>query len=195
MNLYLNLVSIALKDKSQLTPLYPYQSQELVVLFVYGNDFKWQRLRSFLDSFGLLFFNWFNFCIFAGAICLFLIRRIIKLRGDGLFSSFIDVLVTFTGGGNLVINRHRLEVWFFVTIFIASFFLNAIGLQSSLYLSYVDVDHRIATFAELAEINPPIFVSPTLKDNANVISEMLKFAFELNSNENIITNGILFLQK
>lgn len=169
--------SFAKEGKGELVPLYPYQSKGVVAFFFYGNDYKRQRISSFLAHFGSLLFNWFNFWIALCAVSLCVFRRILKLRRDGLMSSYIDVLVTFIGGGNLLINHHRLEKWFFGTLLVSSIFLNAIGIESSLYASYVDSFGRIDTFEKLASINPPIYVSPSVKRNFDIINEVLKYVF------------------
>lgn len=144
------------------------------MFFFYGDNFKYQRTSTVLDNFSSLFFNWFNLCIFGGAAILCAIRRLKKLRRDGYISSFIDVLLTFVGGGNLHINHYRLEKWFFAALFVASIFLNAIGLESSLIPSYVASDNKIDTFEKLVKIDPPVYSSVVLEENIDIITEMLE---------------------
>lgn len=172
LNFHLNTRIAKTADK--LIPLYPFQSTNIKLVFFYGKDFKRQRITTFLDNFWPLFFNWFNFFIVLFAIFLCAIRRVVKLRRDGFISSFIDVLITFIGGGDLHINDHRLEKWFFGVVYVASIFLNAIGLESTLFLSYVDSDHRIDTFDKLRHINPPFAISTTLGDR-DIVEKMLRY--------------------
>lgn len=162
------------KGKNKIVSLYPFQSNKVMVAFFYGDDFERQRIRSILNNFGSMFFNWFNLYIFAGAAVLCAIRRILKLRRDGFISSVIDVLTTYIGGGNVHINRHMLEKWFYGTVFVTSIFLNAIGLQSSLFSSFVDFELKIDTFEKLAKINPPICLSPSLEGNFDIVTEVLR---------------------
>lgn len=177
MLLHLRTSSFAKEGKGELVPLYPYQSKGVVAFFFYGNDYKRQKTSSFHAYFGSLLFNWFNFWIILCAVSLCVARRILKLRRDGLMSSYIDVLITFIGGGNLLINHHRLEKWFFGTLLVSSIFLNAIGIESSLYASYVDSYGKIDTFEKLASINPPIYVSSAVKRNFDIIKEVLMYVF------------------
>lgn len=175
LNFHLGKMHFILKGDGDQVPLYPYQANTLKIVFFYGDDFKRQRISTFFNHFSSLLFNWFNFFILLSGILLCAIRRIGRLRSDGFISSFIDVLITFIGGGNLRINRHRLETWFFGSVFVASIFLNAIGLESSLFSSYIELDQRLETFDDLIQINPPFYISLTLKEHVDAINAMLRY--------------------
>lgn len=162
--------------------LYPYQSKDLKVTFFYGNDFTRQKASTFVSHFESLLFNWFNLFLVMAAVLLCMLRRVVRLRRDGFMSSFIDVFATFIGGGNLVINPNRLEKWFFGILLATSIFVNAIGLHSDLYASFVESDQRVNTFKDLAKINPPIYLSREFDGNIDIINGMLRWHLTIHVN-------------
>lgn len=156
--------------------LYPYQTKKIGVIFVYGTDLERQRNIWFIPKstqFGfiilLIFFN-------LSAILLYVFRKKMKLRGDGIISTSIDIMVAFTAGGNLRIH-HKLERWFFGILLISAFFLTSI-FMGDLLASVYSVVNKIHTFEQLAQINSPIFIHPTFKPQSNLICEMLRFESE-----------------
>lgn len=173
-NFYTDTMNSLMKGNKKPTPLYPYQGRTLKVLFFYGDNYKRQKVSTILDNFFSLIFNWFNLWILVGAAVLCTIRRKMALGRNGLISCYIDVLIAYIGGGNLQINRDRVEKWFFGIVFVASIFLTAIGLESSLISSIIDFDHKVRTFDDLMKINPPFYSSLVLKGNLGVIDDMMK---------------------
>lgn len=161
-------------DKSiKKTPLYPYQSEKLFILFYYGSDYERQRTHSFVTQISLMFNLWMFLFYICMAIPLCILRRIARIRRDGLFSTCVDISITFIGGGNVRID-HKMERWLFGIAFVGFFFLNAIWQDEYLYPSLLLPDKIIDTFKELAEINPPIYLSPQLRAYNDVIVEMLR---------------------
>lgn len=161
-------------DKSmKKSPLYPYQSAKLFTLFYYGSDYERQRNHSFLTRISTMFNLWMFLFLILMAILLCILRRMAKLRRDGLYSTIIDISITFTGGGNIRID-HKMERWLFGIAFVGFFFLIAIWQNEYLYPSLLLPDETIDSFEELAGINPPIYLSPQLKAYNDVIVEMLR---------------------
>lgn len=166
----------SLLGNSTTVPLYPYRSKDLSVIFFYGSDYRRQINNNLFSKLKIFTFNWTNLFVIFAAIALCFIRRLHKLRRDGFISVLIDVVVIFTGGGNLRMD-HKLERWFFVIMSIGAIFLNAICLEPTLFPSFL-LNHRsISTFHQLAEINPPIYLRLVLRSNEHLIVEMLRFIF------------------
>lgn len=89
-------------------------------------------------------------------ICCATIMLYFLRRGD-LISALIDVLSGVIGGGNLRY-RNKLEKIFFGFLFLGAFFINAIGLNSFLFATFLTQEpERINTFEKLAKYNPPFF--------------------------------------
>lgn len=160
-------------DKAAKTyPLYPYDSIELVVLFFYGNDFK-RQLEIFIvpESIQIAAGLFVLFVILAASILCF-IRRKLRLRRDGLFSTFIDTMVAFIAGGTLQM-RHKLERWFFGILLTSALFITALWTGDVLDCMY-QMDKKITTFQQLADINSPIFIPTSFKGQESAIHEMLR---------------------
>lgn len=104
-NFYTDTMNSLMKGNKKPTPLYPYQGRTLKVIFFYGDNYKRQKVSTILDNFFSLIFNWFNLGILVGAAVLCTIRRKMALGRNGLISCYIDVLITFIGGGNLQIYK------------------------------------------------------------------------------------------
>lgn len=161
-------------DKSiKKSPLYPYQSAKLFIIFYYGSDYERQRTHSFLTRISSMLNLWMFLFFILMTISLCVLRRIARLKRDGLFSTCIDISITFIGGGNVRID-HKIERWLFGIAFIAFFFLNAIWQNEYLYPSLLLPDKTIDTFKKLSKINPPIYLSLQLKAYNDVIVEMLR---------------------
>lgn len=176
MVLHLPLSVPGLKKDTQLTHLYPYRSMKLSVFFVYGTDYQRQINNNLFSKLKIFTFNWTNLLVILAAIALCFIRRLNKLRRDGFISVLIDVVVIFTGGGNLRMD-HKLERWFFVIMSIGAFFLNAICLGPTLFPSYLLPCRNIETFQELAAINPPIYISFLLRGDKHLVADLMGFVF------------------
>lgn len=157
-------------------PLYPYHSVKLVVFFVYGSDYQRQLNNNVVNKLKLFIFNWTNLLVVLAAMALCFVRRWQRLRHDGFISVLIDVTVIFIGGGRLR-PAHRFERWFFVLLSIGAFFLNAIGLDSTLFPSYLHPLQSIETFQQLSEINPPTYIPPILGAEKHLIRNMLRYIF------------------
>lgn len=155
-------------------PLYPYRSNELVVMFIYGKDFT-RGTNIFLipDTIQTLA-GLISLYICLAAIVLCIIRRKFKLRRDGLFAAFIDTLIPFIGGGNLRIG-HKWEKWFFGILLIGAFFITSLFAGDLVDCIIRIWNQKISTFEQLAKINPPIVIDPTLAPYSERIQAMLRF--------------------
>lgn len=170
-----------LRSDANTVPLYPYQSSELVVLFIYGTDYQRQTNNNLFGKLQLILLNWTTFFMILSAIVLCFIRRLSKLRRDGFISVLIDICVIFIGGGRLRMD-HKLERWLFVIVSIGALFLNSFTLTSILFPSYLQPQRSIETFQQLAEIKPPFHIGRAFSRDEPIILEMLRFSFLLTSN-------------
>lgn len=135
-------------------PLYPYDSAELVTIFVYGDDFsRHMNILLIPESVQILAGLIVLFKISA-AIILFIIRRKFQLRGGNFISAFIDTMVAFTAGGNLRL-RHKFERWFFGIMLIGAFFITSLFMGDILDCIYRIFDQKVSTFEQLATVNQP----------------------------------------
>lgn len=148
--------------------VYPFHQLKLMMVFVYGNDFKRQtnEIYSILITIGSIYY----ICLITTIVCV--IRRKLKLERRGFLSSGIDLILAFIGGKFYVVNKR--EKWFFGILSVTSIFINAIGIQALLFPSLINHRESIDTFEELAEINPPIYIHQNLFENADSISEILR---------------------
>lgn len=162
------------RGTSSLHPLYPYDSAELVTIFVYGDDFsRHMNILRIPESVQILAGLIVLFKISA-AIILFIIRRKFQLRGGDFISAFIDTMVAFTAGGNLRL-RHKFERWFFGIMLIGAFFIISLFMGDLLDCIYRIFDQKVSTFEQLAKMNAPIFISQRLSVHTEDINDMLRF--------------------
>lgn len=143
-------------------PLYSYYSIDMAVLFFYGNDIERKQKNLLTNFLGkgsnqlLLVFQ----CLAAAVLCY--LRRRHRLRRDGYISCWIDMLAAIFGGGTIRIT-HRLERWFFGIIFIPIIFLMAVWGGLVFYPTFFELAQSFKSIKEIASINPPIYISPTLE--------------------------------
>lgn len=97
----------------------------------------------------------------------------LQLRRDGMISCAFDVFIAFIGGNHIQI-VHRFETIFFGSLFVASIFMGILGPQAIFYLSFINADESFDSFVKLTMQNPPIFISPALKQYEEIIIEMLR---------------------
>lgn len=158
------------------TSLYPYQSEKLSVIFVYGSDYGRQWSDNTLAMLKVFIWNWINLFIVLMAIGLCFIRRLNKLRHDGFISTLIDVAVIFTGGGSMRMD-HKLERLLFLIVSVGAFFLNSLCLDATLFPSYLLSQQTIETFQQLYDTNSPIFLAESLAKQEKLIIQMLRLDF------------------
>lgn len=159
-----------INDKS--IAVYPHKSEPLKVAFIYGTNFMQQRNGIIYNYSLLLLLNFVFFAMAPTALCF--IRRKLKLRGNGLLSCTIDMIIIFVGGGRLRL-MHKFEKWFFGIFSIAALFINAFGFQSTLYPSFLLPSQNIDTFEQLAAINPPVYIGQSFVQHMEVVTDMLRF--------------------
>lgn len=146
---------------------------ELSVVFFYGADMKrttdqkpTEKQTTFLSI--LYIFS------FSMTIIVCWIRKKYRLRRNGLISAYIDILITFYGGGKLLLN-HKFERLIFAILFVGFFFLNILYFQIVIYPLFLLRDQSIKNFEELSILNPPNYISPELKNNEKMIELLLRF--------------------
>lgn len=163
-----------LKDRTtSFYELYPYHSIELVVIFVYGQDFtRHMNILLIPESIQLLAGLIMLFICLA-AIVLCIIRRKLELQRNGFVSSFVDTLIPFIGGGNLRI-EHKWEKWFFGILIIGAFFITSLFAGDFLDCVYLILSQKITRFEQLAQINSTAVFNPSLNANLRDIRSMLR---------------------
>lgn len=161
-------------DKSMLVYYsYPYQSNELVAIFVYGTDFTRQSnlIQSIPESV-LVIFSFTLLFIGLASVTLYLVRKKLKLSQSDIISSFIDVMIAFIAGGQLRM-LHKFERLFFGILLISAFFITSLFMGEFLDYFYGIFCQKVDTLEELAEINSPIYASGTI--NFDDALPMLRF--------------------
>lgn len=152
--------------------LYPYQTIKLTAIFIYGKDFTRQmNILSIPDSIRLMAILILIF-VWMATFVLYLLRNKLKLPDANLLSSFIDTMVTFISGGNLRM-LHKFERWFFGIMLFGAFFITSLFVGEFLDKIYCVIQQKVDTLEKVTEINPPIFIPPTL--DANEIHAIMKF--------------------
>lgn len=154
---------------------YPYQSVELSVLFVYGDDFE-REMSGFLIPQSVQTLNIIILVfLITSATILYMMRRKLTLRRNDFMLSFMDVMVTFTSGSSLQM-QHRAERLFFGVLLFAAFFITLIYTGDVLFYIYRLMDQQISTFEQLAIISPPIYVIQSLQGTD--IESMLRYVYQ-----------------
>lgn len=167
-------ISFPMTPPPDLHPLYPFHSVELDVVFVYGKDFTRQMNILFIPMSVQLMAALIVLFMGLATIALSILRRKWNLRRRGLITTFIDTLIAFISGGNLRM-QHKLERWFFGILLFGAFFLTSIFAGDLLDCVYQILNQEVSTFDQLAEINAPIFINPTLSIHNKHILGLLRF--------------------
>lgn len=159
---------------TQIYPLYPFNSIELGVLFVYGKDFE-RTIDILVIPKSLKLVSILVSCFISLAvIILYIIRNKFKLRRNGGSSVIIDCMIAFINGGNLQM-RHKFEKWFFGILIFGAFFMTALLTGDILDCIYQNRAHKISKFDEINDLKIPVFISRHLKIHEDLIHEMLRF--------------------
>lgn len=174
-NIHFDTYLLPYVDKTMIHPLYPYDSSDLLIMFVYGPDFE----RHMIESTASASMRTMTISIVIYwtliAIILCAARKKLQLPRNGLISSFIDTMIAFISGGNLLL-KYKFEKWFFTVLVIGAFFINALWTGDLLSLAISVPDQKVSTFEQLAEIDPPIFLFYKRKDLSDTTYAMLRFA-------------------
>lgn len=152
--------------------LYSYQSTEISVLFVYGDDFE-REMGSFLVPESVQILNIIILVfLLTSSIILCIMRRKFSLRRNDFMASFMDTMVSFTGGSTLQM-QHGAERLFFGVLLFAAFFIISIYVGDVLFYIYRLLDQKISTFEQLAMVSPPIYYIQSLLNKG--IEGMLRY--------------------
>lgn len=152
--------------------MYPYNTNELKVLFIYGSNFKREMNIFFVPPSVRIAAALVLSFIFVAAITLYTIRRKLRVLSNDLFSAVVDCWIPFIGGGNLRMD-HRLERLFFGILLFGSFFIMCV-FSGDLFDCVVSfLNSKINTFEKLAEINPSIYSVYELRSNEELIRQKL----------------------
>lgn len=162
-------------DKSSITyPLYPYTSDKLAIIFVYGTDYQREMNILFIPGSVQILATLILLFVFLATIILCIVRR------GGFMSAFIDIVIAFIAGGNLRM-RFKFERWFFGILLISAFFITSIFTGNLLDCVYQVLNQEINTFEQLANINLPnipAYINPTLAMHSEDIRERLRLVHQ-----------------
>lgn len=143
------LLGSKLSRNSKIYKLYPYHSTEVIVVFVYGMDFKRERDIFLVPNSILLVTSLVVLFMTLSSMTLFVARRKLNLHGNSITTSIMDCLIPFIGGGNLQM-EHRFEKWFFGIMLIGGFFIISV-FGGDLVDTVVKIhSSKIETFENLA---------------------------------------------
>lgn len=136
-------------------PLYPYDSIELAVIFVYGNDFpRRMNILIFPEALQMIFGS-VGIYIDLTTFVLYIIRKQLKYRRKCLVSSFMDTVIPFIVGGNVEI-RQKYEKLFFIILLISAFLMTSVFSGDLLDCFIRILNQKVSTFEQLAKVNSSI---------------------------------------
>lgn len=159
--------------QTKMHELYPYDSNKLAIIFVYGTDFQ-RKLNILLIPMSIWVVSILIILFMClAAIALHTLRKKFHLRRVDHGSTLIDILIVFIACGNLRI-YHKWERLFFLILFNGAFFLTPIFSSEILSQVYRMRNRQINTFEQLTEIDSPIFINPTLATHEHNVCEMLR---------------------
>lgn len=162
-------------DGSSIT-LYPYHSTDLALAYVYGAGQKRQRFRGTFTEKGMSLAALGTFVCAISAVLLCYVRKRYRLRRAGFGTSFIDVNIAFSAGGNLNI-RHRWERFIFVFLFVGFFFFTTYWIETAVFPFFLFHNGTIDTFNKFKAKDLPIFNSIILKQSEKTVRDMLRWDF------------------
>lgn len=154
-------------------PLYPFDSDNFIVIFVYGEDFKRQLNMWFIPGSARTIFIFIIMFICLAAIVLCIIRKKFKLRRADLPITFIHTIVAFIGGEDLRM-RHKWERWFFGIVMIGAFFITSVYGGTLLDYFVQSYGQKMTKIEQLIGLKLPVFV-PLEAMDAKYANEILRY--------------------
>lgn len=153
--------------------LYPYQTTKLSAIVSYKPEYQRNVDIMAIPQSVQLALGLILLFLIISAFVLWILRRKLDRPRNSFVSSFIECLVPFVGGGNVHI-RHKLELWFFAILYLSAYFMISV-LSGDILDSVVRIQtHKIRTFEQLSEINPPIYLSEDLEIHSEEIRARLQ---------------------
>lgn len=153
--------------------LYPYDSVKIMVLFVYGTDYTRQMNILLIPEAVQIVAALITLTMSTAALVLSVIRRKLRLRRGGLLTAFVDIWITFIGGGNLRVD-HKLERYFYAILLTAAFFITSLFAGELLDCIVRILNQKITKLEQLKEIDAPIYNTASLHASHKRIDELLR---------------------
>lgn len=153
--------------------LYPHGSMKLMIVFVYGTNFTRQMNILLIPEAVQIVAALITLFMSLAALVLSIIRRKLNLQRGGILSAFIDIFITFIGGGNSRMD-HKWEKWFFSILLIAAFFITSIFAGELLDCFVRILNQKITKLEHLKGLNAPIYITPALHPYGPHIDELLR---------------------
>lgn len=159
--------------------LYPYHSVEYRVLFIYGRDYSRRMNILFISKRVQLLACLIEFFILLAMIVLCIIRKVLKLQRNDIFSVFIDTMIPSISGGNIWMD-HKWEKWFFCILFGGAFFIMSLFTGDLLDGVYMILNQKISTFEQQAALNTNMNMNIPIWNSGNIDDYfMIKFRYRL----------------
>lgn len=149
---------------------------KLYLMFIHAkNDPRVVNHLNLLKVLGLIWIQ-IIFVIFATTMLYFL-RSGDQMRRVQLISTYIDVMIAVTGGGNLRY-RDKFEKIFFGFLFFGTFYINAIGVENFLFATFLtETPEHIDSFEKMAKLDPfPVYRSDV--EIGHPIVQFVRFEFK-----------------
>lgn len=159
-------------DDRIIRTVYPHDTSELKVLFVYGTNFRREMNIFYVPSHVRIAAALVLSFIFMAAIALYIIRQKLRMVNYDFFSAVGDCWIPFIGGGNLRM-EHRLERFFFAILLFGAFFIISVFSGDLLDCVVTFLNAKVNTFEKLAEINPPIYTMRDLRSHEDITRQKL----------------------
>lgn len=158
--------------------LYPYESTELRVIFVYAKGHVRKQIVSFpMDEIDFSRYDPTHVTFFTAAIILFIIRLKARIHADSFVRTYAEVF-TAAGGGGPIRCKHKLERLFFAVWMIGSFFFVSIfSAEHTMRVTLLYTPSKpkmVNTFQDLSEENVSFYMSDCLAEYQTEITDMLR---------------------
>lgn len=163
-------------DKTTLPiSMFNYHPTELRIMVVYGSDLRPSRRGPIQKYWGFKSSKIVMATGFVTSVLLCLIRKRLRLRHNGFFHSWIDILISVFGGGRIQFT-HRFERLYFAAMWMMFLFINTFLGALMFDTTWPNAD-KILSIDDIITMTPPIFLSPTLQENEQSIKAILRFDF------------------
>lgn len=170
------VASAGMTNRTRIIELYPYRKWIVEVSFFYGKDYE-PRLRS-ATLFEVVSGYWFIplwFLVATALLYLIRSKTQTKERAQDISSTFMDMMIIFFGGGNLIVS-FKVERYFIGILLIGMFLIQSIWTGDFLSkMSNSRNVNSVRTFEKLSELKTPVYIGRSLNTEQERVAEILKY--------------------